>query len=473
MDFLEEIRENWKLDAKTENNERYFYHTKEVQRITDGKRSYVIGRKGTGKTAISQFISKISDAEVFTETLSFKNFPFNELYGLKNDGHTAPNQYITLWKYIIYSHTCKMMARNENITSEIQLQLKKLYAPEPTSSLQRWIKKWTAHDFSLNVLGTGAKVAFKETTSNDSWIEKVDALEEVIATYIDQAKYYIIFDELDEDFKNILDSKQHENYTHLLTGLFKAVQSIKGTFNDERFRIFPVIFLRDDIYDILTDPDKTKWDDFKIDLEWNHSKIKDLIAFRISRAIDVDTPPLSFHSAWSHLFSSNTLRAHNSSREGSAFDVMAKCTHMRPRDFIKYIQACASSYEGNGRIPIDRIRSIESNFSSYLKRELTDEIHGIIPEISAVFDAITQVRKQTFSYKDFQGAFEKKVEDGAITRTKDVNFVLKVLFIFNVIGNQPRQKNQTVFRYLTGDAEVNLQENFVVHRGLLKALKIL
>ena len=33
MTLLEEIRENWKLDAKTENTERYFFHVKELERI--------------------------------------------------------------------------------------------------------------------------------------------------------------------------------------------------------------------------------------------------------------------------------------------------------------------------------------------------------------------------------------------------------------------------------------------------------
>jgi hypothetical protein len=123
--LLDEIRDNWKLDAKTENSDRYFYHVKEVQRIVDGKRSYVIGRKGTGKTAISEHIAGLEDPFIFSEKLSFKHFPFNELYELKNLGYTAPNQYITLWKYIIYSCICRMMAKNEAISNEIQPALKK------------------------------------------------------------------------------------------------------------------------------------------------------------------------------------------------------------------------------------------------------------------------------------------------------------------------------------------------------------
>ena len=48
LTILEEI-EDWKLEAKLESSERYFYHTRIVDRIAAGKKCFVIGRKGTGK----------------------------------------------------------------------------------------------------------------------------------------------------------------------------------------------------------------------------------------------------------------------------------------------------------------------------------------------------------------------------------------------------------------------------------------
>lgn len=474
MKLLDEIRENWKLDAKTENGHRYFYNVKEVARIIDGKRSYVIGRKGTGKTAISEHLAGLSDPLIFSEKLSFKHFPFNDLYDLKNAGYTVPNQYITLWKFIIYSYVCKMMAQNEAIASEAKEPLKKLYAPEPVESLHRWIKKWTANDFSLQVLGTGGKIGLKEQTINDSWINRVDVLEEVIAKYIDDSKYYVIFDELDEDYKNIVDKKQYENYTHLLTGLFKAIQDIKSVFRDGRVKVFPVIFLRDDIYSLITDPDKTKWDDFKIELEWDKNKIKDLLSFRISRAIDQNGNILSYETSWNALFTKEPVHMGNmQGRSMSIFDFIARSTHLRPRDFTKYIQACAdATHESNQKITAETVKRVDKSFSSYLKRELIDEIHGVIPDISSVLDVISQIRKQTFTLKEFRALFELKHKEGTIKET-DPTFVLQILFLFSVIGNQPRQVNQTVFRYTNRDAVLNFQENFVVHRGLLKALQIL
>ncbi len=104
----------WKLEAKQEDVDRYFYHSNITDKLINGSRSYVIGRKGSGKTAICEHINRIKDPKIFTKKLTFKNFPFNDLYALKNDSYSKPNQYITLWKYLIYTSIAKQMI-NENI----------------------------------------------------------------------------------------------------------------------------------------------------------------------------------------------------------------------------------------------------------------------------------------------------------------------------------------------------------------------
>jgi len=113
---FEEI-EDWKLEAKLEDNERYYYHTREIAKIESGKKCYVIGRKGSGKTAISEHLHQKIDPKKFSKKLTFKNFPFADLYRYSNDSYNPPNQYITFWKYVIYSSIAQLMAKNENIDS--------------------------------------------------------------------------------------------------------------------------------------------------------------------------------------------------------------------------------------------------------------------------------------------------------------------------------------------------------------------
>ena len=71
-------------------------------------------------------------------------------------------------------------------------------------------------------------------------------------------------------------------YFSLITGLFKAIQDIRSKFKEKY--IYPLIFIRDDIYELIKDNDKTKWGDFSETLDWNESSIKRLLAFRFTRA---------------------------------------------------------------------------------------------------------------------------------------------------------------------------------------------
>jgi serine/threonine protein kinase len=191
IELLEEIEE-WKLEAKLESSNRYFYHTKIVDRLSNGKRSYVIGRKGTGKTAISEYLSELEEEGVFSEKLTFKNFPFNNLYEITDSGYTSPNQYITLWKYLIYSTICKMLSRNKNVDLESRQKLQELFDHDLESALPSAVSKWTGFKFDLKILGNGVGVgANKENIDNDKLEinKRVEYLEKFIVDFPDFARH--------------------------------------------------------------------------------------------------------------------------------------------------------------------------------------------------------------------------------------------------------------------------------------------
>jgi hypothetical protein len=126
INLLEQIAE-WRLEAADEDSGRYFYHINEVSVLERGERSYVIGRKGTGKTAICKYFETRIDYNRFCLKLSFKEFPFNLLYDLEDKAYTRPSQYVSLWKYFIYSSILSLMARNQNIDGEIRNKIEALY----------------------------------------------------------------------------------------------------------------------------------------------------------------------------------------------------------------------------------------------------------------------------------------------------------------------------------------------------------
>jgi hypothetical protein len=475
INLLNELS-NWKLEAKLEDTDKYFYDVKELESLISGDKSYLIGRKGTGKTAIAQKIFKINSYNVFTESLSFKNFPFNDLYSLKNTRFTQPNEYITLWKYVIYSTVAKKLSENQSINGPDIEKLRGIFLNDADLSLSRRLKIWTSAQFGSTIFGSGANAsASSQVATNDTpWVDRVDMLEDIIRKNIDESDYYIVFDELDEDYKQMLDPEANTRFSSLLTGLFKAVQDIRATFPIHRYKIKPIIFIRDDIYDLQVDSDKNKWRDLSIMLDWRKQDIKNLLTFRISRAANINNNSLRFSEAWHSVFSNYPVEYGNrQQKEMEIFEYMSRSTQMRPRDFISYISICAKKGKGlGGRISPSLVRETDKEFSNYLRNELEDEIGGVISEIRSIFDVISHLRKQTFSIDEFRSSFGDAVKRKSIPDI-DVNFVLKILFYFSVLGNQPRQLNSSVFRYENKEAKLNYKESLVVHRGLYKSLQII
>lgn len=471
--LLQEIS-GWQIEAKSEDNERYFFHLNEANEILQGRKNYVIGRKGTGKTAISEHIAKIGSGTngVYTEKLSFKFFPFNELYGLNDEKYTLPNQYITIWKYLIYSFVCRMMLRNSNINENVREELGLSYNLDPITNLTVVVEEWTSKDFEV----IDSTKSFKGDNNTIPWIEKVRILERIIIKHLDDSKYYVIFDELDEDYRDVKDKGQATKYNYLLTSLFKAVQDVRNVIRPYEKKLIPIIFLRDDIYTIIKDPDKNKWSDLRIDIDWDENKIKKLLAFRISRALDKDmAQTFSFNDAWFKFFENKPVFMGNrQQRSVPIFEYITKSTHLRPRDFVKFLQACArEAIESNRQIITPTIvRRVDKAFSNYLKNEIIDEIQAILPEIDTIFQIISQLGKQTFKADEFKNIYSSYLRNKTV-QEENINDVLQKLFDFGVLGNQPR--NQTVppvFRYKNREARLNTNENLIVHRGLLKSLQL-
>ncbi|MFU3879538.1 P-loop ATPase, Sll1717 family [Pseudomonas aeruginosa] len=474
-EILEEL-EDWKLEAKLEQSGRYFYHTRVVERIARGKKCYVIGRKGTGKTAIGEHLAHLKEKEYFASKLTFKNFPFNILYSQRDESYTRPNQYISIWKYLIYISVCKLFEQNADVGIETRLKLRELFNQDIENALPNAVTEWTGWKFDLKILGSGLGFGAdkgRKEKAEVSISERNEILENFIRGQLGKSTYVILFDELDEDYKNMLAKENFENYTELLTSLFKAVQDVRARFST--FRLYPVVFLRDDIYDILQDPDKTKWEDYRVNLDWSRESLQQLLAFRISRAINPTGRVLPFAEAWGAVFTGGKVRyGQNNQTQTTSFDYITRSTQNRPRDYIRYIQVCAerSLEKNNETITPDVVKAQDKAFSNYLKSELQDEIHGAIPEIKDVFTIFTELRKQTLSIGEFKEQYNLAVKSGRLPK-RDVSFILEILFMFSVIGNVPKQSTFQVFKYTNPDARLNFNEKICVHRGLFKALQIL
>lgn len=488
MDFehknpiLCKIVNEWNIEASAESIENYFYIISEFQSIIDGNKPYVLGRKGTGKTAIGSYIESKSDYNFFVDKLSFKNFPFHLLYELEDSKYGNESRFITLWMTLIYLKVCKLLVKNVKIKSKSLDKLKDLYPGYLDDNLENVVQSVSSWDLSANakineIVGVGIGLGTKYVKTNIGWSNLVNNLEDVIKNCCDDSKYYITFDELDENYRNITAETNNDNYLPLVTSLFKAIQKIRT--NLKGLNVFPIVFLRNDIYNHITDSDKNKWSNSSVVLDWSDDILRKTIAFRIAKADGKKN--YNFNKAWNCIIDDDAMLMRSGNDKGKnieSWEFVRDETMMKPRDFIKYLQCCSNTALKNGHyyIKLDDIYKSRLEYSKYLKQEISDELTPILPYLEVVWKTLADICKQIFSTKDFVTAFNtqkmRNLSKYPALKDADPEMILEELFEFSIIGNQNRANQKFAFKYKNIDLYYSSTVKHVIHHGLLKALNI-
>lgn len=468
----------WRQEAKDEDNAKYFFPVPEVELLRSGERSFLISRKGTGKTAIGQNILKQKTADAFATALSFKNFPFNDLYrSLRDNSFRQPNQYISGWRFIIYCAIARLMSANAAVDPGKRRFIKSLFASDLREALPSTIGRWISGGFHFKFweIGLGVKAARQFTDNQRSLAERAEVLKQFLLPSIGKSQYFVVFDELDEDYTSSASTQEREEYFALLTSLLKAVQLIREEFRESAPGVRPIVLLRDDIFKQLSDSDRAKWTDNAVVISWDIDKIKNLLAFRLSRAAGVD-PVMRFDEIWRDLVGRHETFTPNT-KEWNKFDFIASYTLLRPRDFIYYVSDASRHVCEKIRVGVahpglsaEVLRECAREFAQHLKMELEDEVGGQIPYIKDVMDMILSFGERDFSFAEFQSAYAKGRSEARHTPwTLPAESVLNSLYLFSVIGFVRTSKEY--YRYQNPTVDLDVGRTMLVHKGLFAARK--
>lgn len=229
----------------------------------------------------------------------------------------------------------------------------------------------------------------------------------------------------------------------------------------------------------MSDSDSNKWEDDKIYLRWSKTDLKELLRWRVSRSLELEGDVLSFDQSMKRVFHSDEydFGTRQKKRE-SIFDHIARLTHDRPRDFVRYFRDCSRSAISQGAVAVtnDTIKGIEKEFSNHLRAEISNEMLGLLPDIKFIFDAFSHLQKDRLSPSDFGNLirYHQKSNDCAES-TSNINdlTIAKLLFHFSVVGNVNKKLNDKPrYKYQHEYLGFNKDEAIVIHRGLLKSLGI-
>jgi hypothetical protein len=414
----------------------YFIRTSAYQRIVDQERFIVIGRKGTGKTAIYRKLQQQAHEEQATCAvgLEFVDYPWGAHQEVASTTASPVERFTESWRFLILVELAKLVLKEVKPRGR------------DARAVRRFIKRnWGTIDFSVRRIfepstyeaevapqfmgfALGAlrrkRVERKELagllSSRNEWFKQK------IRTIADERRsYFVLFDGLDIAYNAI-----NEDYKQRLIGLLLAARSIYTWGRDQGIRVSPVVFLRSDIYDELTFADQNKMTEDNVQLlMWDdatggENSLKALVDERIRVLLDDD----GGGDPWALAFDDSLMRGSQ-----QKYKYMVERTYLRPRDMIKFANVCLGNAKAvrHERITNDDIYGAKEQYSDYVFEELDDEISAAEPRWAKGLEVLREVRKMTFDRAKFEEAFSRRSSelDGFVP-----DELLRLLYRFGIIG---------------------------------------
>jgi hypothetical protein len=430
------------LDECFENHEAY-------QAAKARKHFLLVGRKGSGKTAIFRMFIKAREPTLFSFGHTFSDYPWHHHNKQKAIGVPEEECFLHSWEYLIYITLAKILLNQDNSQpydehclenlSKIEKFVIDTYGsrdPDISSifSPAKQIKLGAHFMVNVGVASVGANPSIISMDHLPTVIQDINKnmMNAIMKCINPDNNYYICFDELDLGF-----STTDPDYTLRLTGLLLASRKINNKARELNIPMSILIFLRDDIYQNLHFEDKNKLTESAVSrIEWDTRRtthtLKGLMERRFSKVFGI--PP---ENAWNAVFNeSREMPGHQ-----TKYQHIIDRTFFRPRDIIKFCNeilvahkarvATKQSPEG-GRFDNEDVSAARSTYSDYFLRELEDEVPKHLPAYKAYFELLKSLDSLQFTLEDF----DKACKDRALILPRESTAVgiLGQLFDFSIVG---------------------------------------
>lgn len=466
------------------NIENYFLDQKYWEDIIEKPTYYVVGRKGTGKSAIYNWISNRQEEKgIIVSNLSFKSFPFEKLLRLSDDDFSRPNQYQSIWKNIILCEFAKQIVvdQNNNVTNGLK-ELKDFVDYKYGRNLRDLHTQITQHtcktELGLQFQGIGPKSETQTAKTFDDGLNNISEINERLEQLIfdivgeNQRTYIVQFDQLDDNYTQYVDNHK---YFESLISLFKIIYSFNSQFLGINKRTKVVAYLRSDIFNQFSshDPDSAKFDYHTHNLnwaivnkqDWHNPPLLQLINIRIENSVK----ELRGKGSFNYIFNRNFIKLYENKKLIDPFRYIVHRTFHRPRDIVQFcIKIKKAAYDLN-KLDYKTIKSAEKEYSLWLIDELKNEISPVIPATDTLFTFLRSLGTRAFSNQEFQNKF---LDSRNRNINKSPQALLRYLYSLGIIQNINFSDHRTEFFSIIRNERSNYEPKLdaVLHSGLFKGL---
>jgi hypothetical protein len=487
MKDIKEWLPEFEVSAETDTElQEYFVLTPELEKIVNSKYWLLLGRKGTGKTAIYKYLEKSSPEKInrnIVISLNFKDYPWpaHKLYKESIAGELSAYQ--KSWRFLFFVKLISRLVeikeqRSESLSKDLkwaQKYIEKIFGnPDPSimevlfSKLAR-IKKLAGPGFELDDSSINVgEVSFDDVAENKELQNTLRSNAFTLLTYFEsifkknvgENKFLIVLDQLDENWL----SGEIEEYSKVLINLINVCRnvSIDDTLKSN-LKIIP--FLRTDIYETLRFNDKNKlYQDSAIVISWDNDSL-DAMYFERVKKYKPDEVSLDASKKCDALFEASFVR------QGTPpFKYITRRSFFRPRDVIIYFNNIRRKHTENrtGLYTTNELYDAAYDASVSVYNEIIDEWSNQFPEIENLFSVLQTIQVETFTFQEFENKYKIEFPQAS---EGDVRKHLNFLFDNSIIG----QKKQGRWEYLSSlpHLKLNIEKPFRTHQSLKYRLQLI
>ncbi|NDI98529.1 funZ protein [Flavobacterium sp. LaA7.5] len=506
--------ENYKRPENKAIFDKFFLRTKEFNDVFKPSTNFIIGEKGTGKTAYATYIV---NNETY-DTVGFINFmretDYQKFITLKKDNHLQLSDYQNVWKVILYLLLSNRIKNYEHDNNNF------FKSTRPFDALQKAIDEYYLNAFSPEIINA---LNFVEKTKNSAEImskyfkllgENVQEgsfthskfqtnllyiqshFEKAIGSLNFSKNYIIFIDGIDIRPENI----PYSDYLECIKGLANALWSLNNDFfpsiKSER-KIKVILLIRPDIFANLgLQNQNNKLKDNSILLDWktNYSDYRSSELFGLADRILMAQQDNTYLNGkcWDYYF---PYKINKGRKEDDSFIQFLRYSFYRPRDIITLLDLIKDIHIRSNKKHINYFSEdeffnseVQTRYSDYLMGEIKDFLTFYYSDsdyelFRKFFEFLNN--KNEFKYDFYIKAFSKFEEYRTKNNIKKPKFFetadtfLQFIFELNIICYIETDNNKKFIRwsfrernYSNISPKVKSNCTYQIHYGLAKNLNL-
>lgn len=509
--------ENYKRRENKELLNKVFIRNRHLDRLCEPAISFLVGEKGTGKTAYAVYLANNEYQDTLSSLRYIRETEYQKFITLKQEKHLDLSDFTSIWKVILYLLISKQINEKEGgpeflkrftkfaaVKNAIDEYYNRAFSPEIIQALQFVQESKIAAELMAKYAKASGEESETLTFTESRFQLNLFYMQRAFESALRQVrlvKNHILFiDGIDIRPSSI----EYSDYLECIKGLANAVWEINNDFfpsikgGGGRMRV--VLLIRPDIFESLgLQNQNTKIRDNAIFLDWrteyvNH-RTSDLFRVIDHLLSSQQEEQLPEGSAWDYYFPWNAPNVYESFLVCTSFLSFLRWSYYRPRDIITMLVILQDIARETGKnadnFAYDSFDApaFKRRYADYLLGEVKDHLtfyYGSDEyELFLKFFETLDGRKR-ISYEEYLAAFSRFQETTLREAVQIPKFMagagtfLQFLYDLNIISYSEQPENDKPYvrwcfrerSYANISPKVKEGVTYEIFYGLFKALNV-